>query len=164
MWIKNGKSFTTHAEIRQACPNTSFPAALTDEMIADAGFAPVAELPAPDYDPARQHIEQTSPAEADGIWTRGWTVIDLTPEETEAKRKASVPQSVSIREACQALVEAGLLDDIEAAIAAAPRTVQIDWQRATTVDRNWPTLLAIQSAMSLTDEQIDALFVRAAQL
>jgi hypothetical protein len=75
-----------------------------------------------------------------------------------------VPQSVSIREACQALEEAGMLDDIEAAIAAAPRTVQIDWQRATSVDRNWPTLLAIQSAMGLTDEQIDALFIRASQL
>ena len=75
-----------------------------------------------------------------------------------------VPQSVSIRQACQALEEAGLLDDIEAAIAAAPRTVQIDWQRATSVDRSWPTLLAVQAQMGLTDEQIDALFVRAAQL
>lgn len=133
-------------------------------MILDAGFTPVTELPALSYDQATHRIEQTAPAEVEGIWTRGWMVVALTPEEVEAKRKASVPQSVSIRQACQALEEAGLLDDIEAAIAAAPRTVQIDWQRATSVDRSWPTLLAVQAQMGLTDEQIDALFIRAAQL
>lgn len=164
MWIKNNQLYTTHSEIRQACPNTSFPAGLTDEMILDAGFTRVTELPAPDYDPATKRIEQTAPAEVDGVWTRGWTVIDLTPEEIEAKYRATIPRSISIRQACQALEVAGLLDDVEAAVAASPRYVQIDWERATSVDRTWPTLIAMQPALGMTDEQVDQLFITASQL
>lgn len=147
--------------IRSANPNMSIPEGAD---LSDIGWYRLIDLPAPAYDPATQRIEQTSPQEVDGIWTLGWTVIDLTPEEIEAKYKATVPQSVSIRQACQALEAAGLLDDIEAAIATAPRTVQIDWQRTTSVDRNWPTLLAVQSQMGLTDAQIDQLFITASQL
>ncbi|MCB8748115.1 hypothetical protein LHU53_14495 [Rhodoferax sp. U2-2l] len=72
-----------------------------------------------------------------------------------------VPQSVTIRQGCQALEAAGLLADVEAAIAAAPRYVQIDWERATSIDRAWPTLAVLQAALGLTDAQIDALFIEA---
>lgn len=164
MWIKDNQTYTTHSDIRQACPNTSFPSALTDQMIVDAGFTPVTELPAPSYDQATQRIEQTAQQEVDGVWTRGWTVVNLTPEQIEDARKSRVPQSISIRQACQALEGAGLLDDVEAAVAASPRYVQIDWERATSVDRTWPTLIAMQSALGLTDRQIDDLFVLAATL
>ncbi len=54
-----------------------------------------------------------------------------------------VPQSVSIRQGCQALEQAGLLASVEAAIASSPRYVQIDWQRATSIDRTWPTLAVL---------------------
>ncbi len=164
MWIKDNQTYTTHSEIRQACPNTSFPSALTDQMILDAGFTPVTELPAPSYDQATQRIEQTAPQEVEGAWTRGWTVIDLTPEEVEAKRKASVPQSVSMRQARLALDAAGMLDTVDAALAQASRAWQIEWEFAAEVNRQWPTLLALQPALGMTDKQVDQLFITASQL
>ncbi|MCB8748312.1 hypothetical protein LHU53_15535 [Rhodoferax sp. U2-2l] len=72
-----------------------------------------------------------------------------------------VPQSVTMRQGCRALEAAGLLADVEAAIAAAPRYVQIDWERATSIDRAWPTLAVLKDALGLTDAQIDALFIEA---
>ena len=41
---------------------------------------------------------------------------------------------------------------------------QIEWEYATEVQRNWPTLRSVQGAIGLTDEQVDELFIRAASL
>ena len=77
----------------------------------------------------------------------------------------SVPAVVTVRQAKLALLQAGLLDDVEAAIAAsADRAVQIEWEYATEFLRDWPALLAMQPALGLTDTQIDDLFRRAATL
>lgn len=69
---------------------------------------------------------------------------------------------VSMRQARLALLSAGLLDDVEAAIAQADRAVQIEWEYATVVDRASPLVEAIGTALGLTDVQIDALFADAA--
>ena len=105
-----------------------------------------------------------------GITTHFYTFADLA--EFEALRDTAdldvspptMPQSVTIRQGCQALEEAGLLTAVEAEIASAPRYVQIDWERATSIDRAWPTLAVLQSALGLTDAQVDDLFIRAATL
>lgn len=73
-----------------------------------------------------------------------------------------VPELVSMRKARRALLAAGLLDDVETAIAAASREVQIDWEFATEVRRDYPILREIQSAQGLTDAQVDDLFRLAA--
>lgn len=75
-----------------------------------------------------------------------------------------VPQVITIRQAKLALLSAGLLDDVDAAIAQADRATQIEWEYATEVHRNWPTLRSVQGAVGLTDEQVDELFIRAASL
>jgi hypothetical protein len=105
-----------------------------------------------------------------GIPTHFYTFADLA--EFEAYRDTAnldvtppvVPQSVTIRQGCQALEEAGLLATVEDAISVSPRFMQIDWARATTIDRNWPTLQVLQEVLDLTDAQIDNLFIRAAAL
>lgn len=38
----------------------------------------------------------------------------------------------------------------------------IEWEYAQDVSRDWPTLLALQGAVGLSDAQLDALFVAAA--
>lgn len=81
----------------------------------------------------------------------------------------AVPVSVSMRQAKRALLNAGLLDAADLAIAGiadetARRAAQIDWTSATDVRRDWPLVAAIAQALSLTDAQIDALFVAAAAL
>lgn len=80
-----------------------------------------------------------------------------------------VPVSVSMRQAKRALLAAGLLDAADQAIAGiaddtARRAAQIDWTSATDVRRDWPLVASIAQALSLTDQQIDALFVSASQL
>lgn len=77
---------------------------------------------------------------------------------------AGCPAFVTARQGRLALLEAGLLDDIEAALAGFPRDVQITWEYATEFARDWPLLLAVAGALNLSDEQLDALFVRAAGL
>ena len=78
---------------------------------------------------------------------------------------AQVPQLVTVRQAKLALLQAGLLDDVEAAIAASDnRAAQIEWEYATEFRRDWPALVAMQSVLGLTDAQIDDLFRLAATL
>lgn len=76
----------------------------------------------------------------------------------------SVPASVTARQALLALLEAGLLDDVEAAIAGASRAAQIEWQRGTTIERASPLIAEIGGALGLSDAQIDDLFRAAAAL
>lgn len=79
-----------------------------------------------------------------------------------------VPQVISMRQARLALLGAGLLSTVEAAINAQAEptksALRIEWDYATEVARNWPTLLALQPALGLTNEQVDDLFSTASQL
>ena len=75
-----------------------------------------------------------------------------------------IPQVVTIRQARLALLQAGLLEAVEAAIAQAEQSVQIEWEYATEIRRAWPALVALQPTLGLTDEQVDELFVLAAGL
>lgn len=47
---------------------------------------------------------------------------------------------------------------------AADRAAHIEWEYATEFNRSWPALLAMQSALGLTDKQLDDLFTLAATL
>lgn len=75
-----------------------------------------------------------------------------------------VPEVVSMRQARLALLAAGLLDDVEAAIAAAPQGARIEWEYATEVRRDYGLVLTLAPALGLTDRQLDDLFVAAASL
>ena len=75
-----------------------------------------------------------------------------------------IPQSVSMRQARLALLGAGLLDLVEAAIAAAGPAAKIEWDYATEVQPSAGLVPTMATALGLTDAQIDALFVTAATL
>lgn len=75
-----------------------------------------------------------------------------------------VPASVTARQARLALNEAGLLDDVEAAIAASPRAIQLTWEYATQIERGNPIFTQVAAGFGLTEEQMDDLFRRAATL
>ena len=75
-----------------------------------------------------------------------------------------VPQQVTMRQARLALLNAGLLDDVEVVIAAAGREAQLEWEYAAVVDRSNPAVAAVQQQEALTDAQIDDLFREAAKL
>lgn len=75
-----------------------------------------------------------------------------------------IPQTVSPRQARLALLAAGLLDDVEATITAAPRSVQIDWEFANEIRRDNPVIASMAATLNLTEAQIDDLFVAAAAI
>lgn len=151
-------------DLRIANPGTSFPQNPTDELLAEWGVFPVAPTPQPAFDPATEELTEGQPAMVQGVWTQTWLVRSLTPEEIEERRIASVPRVVSMRQARLALLAAGLLDDVEAAIAAGPQAARIEWEYATEVQRDYGLVLQLAPALGLTDRQLDDLFVAAASL
>ncbi len=83
--------------------------------------------------------------------------------------KPPVPQSVTMRQARLALLGAGLLDDVDAAIAAIPdpvqrKAAQIEWEYAAIVERNSALIQQLAPALGMTEAQMDELFVVAARL
>lgn len=73
-----------------------------------------------------------------------------------------VPVSISMRQARLALLDAGLLQPVSAAIAAMPGkegdAARIEWEYAQSVRRDSPLIANLAAALKLDDEKIDNLF------
>jgi hypothetical protein len=74
-----------------------------------------------------------------------------------------------MRQARLALLGAGLLDDVDAAIAAIPdpvqrKAAQIEWEYAAVVERNSLLIQQLAPALGMSAEQMDQLFITAAGL
>lgn len=93
----------------------------------------------------------------------GW-LYDGSVFSPPAPLPPPVPRSVTARQARLALNAAGLLDDVDAAIAASPREVQLTWEYATEIERDNPILAQVAAGFGLTSEQMDDLFRQAATL
>jgi len=82
--------------------------------------------------------------------------------------RARVPQSVTMRQARLALLAAGLLPAVNAAIASMPEpdktAAQITWDYASSVDRGFGMVPQLAAALGMTETQIDDLFIAAAKL
>ena len=77
--------------------------------------------------------------------------------------------TVTMRQARLALLRAGLLDNVDAAIAAIPdetqrRAAQIEWEYASIVERNSALIQQLAPALGMTEAQMDELFATAAGL
>lgn len=93
--------------------------------------------------------------------------VSITEAEAEALRPVpveTVPQIVSRFQARAALLLAGLLDDVEALMAApeTPALAKLAWADAMEFERQSPTIAALAGAVGLTEHDIDALFITAA--
>lgn len=79
-----------------------------------------------------------------------------------------IPASVSMRQARLALLGAGLLQTVDAAVASMPGVegdaARIEWEYALSVERGSPLVAGLSAALNLTTEQLDALFTTAAGL
>lgn len=80
-----------------------------------------------------------------------------------------VPQVVTRRQARQALLLAGRLQEVQPAIDAIADPVQrgmvqIEWDDSQEFQRTRPTLIALAAAIGMTAEDLDNLFTQAAQL
>lgn len=129
-------------------------------------------------EPAEEHLQRM--IEIDETQAQAWVAlranaardgVEMTPSEPIPVR---VPSKVTRRQARQALLLAGLLDDIPVAIAALDdgtpegnqtmRLAQIEWEDSLEFERARPLVVEIGQAIGLNSEQLDALFVTAAGL
>lgn len=83
--------------------------------------------------------------------------------------KIKIPEQVTMRQARLALLQAGLLDDIELAInliedSTTKKAVQIEWEYAQDIRRDWAALITVTQQMGMTDEQLDNLLIAASKL
>lgn len=100
--------------------------------------------------------------------------VELVPPAPAAEPLRTVPASVTRRQARQALLLAGLLDHVPAALAKLDdgtpegkqqmRMAQIEWEDAIDFERARPLVIGIGAALGLNSEQLDDLFVTAASL
>lgn len=105
------------------------------------------------------HADHTYPVD-------GWYWFD-TLDAAMAGMPKNV-SSVTMRQARLALLGAGLLDDVDAAINAMPepqRTVaRINWDYSSTVERDSEVLVALAASLGLAESDLDNLFTTAASL
>ena len=97
-----------------------------------------------------------------------WSGMVTAEQKSAAARAALIPQSVTMRQARLAMLNAGILDDVEAMIATMPgddgAAARIDWEFARDVRRDWPLVAALGSQLGMSNEQIDDLFIYAGSI
>jgi hypothetical protein len=108
----------------------------------------------------------TTPGEERANWSGlAWVVV---PFVTAPPPQYPVPAAVTMRQARLALLGAGLLSSVDAAIDAMSEptksAARIEWEYSNELQRSNPLVLALGPALNLTSEQIDALFVAASTL
>ena len=170
-----GEYPVSESTIRAAYPNTSFPV----PFVAPEGYVFVFPTPQPEFNPVTQRVQETTPVlTIKGHYEQQWEVQEIFSTQAEkdaaiaadieAKRKASVPSSVTMRQARLALLGAGLLARVDAAINALPspqkEAASIEWEYATEVQRSSGLVPMMGVALELDDAALDALFIEAAAL
>ena len=153
----------TLGQLRAAHPQTSFPSTLSLEVLADFGVQWVQEVPPPDYDPLTQDRAELPPIAVDGAWTQQWQVVAASPEVVAVRLATWRAQMVCSKAQGQlALLQAGLLDAVEAWVAGQERAVQIEYLARGEWRRDWPLVIGAGAAMGLSEAQLDGLFALAA--
>jgi hypothetical protein len=91
-----------------------------------------------------------------------WIAKGNTPEPADPPAPVFIA-SVTMRQARLALHRAGLLAQVDAAIASDVEA-QIEWEYAQTVERHSPLVQNLAAGLGLTEEQLDNLFTLASTL
>ena len=162
--IDTGEYPITESVLRARFPNTIFP----KPFEPPEGYAFVEFGTQPEHDASTHKLVEVAPVPDGGGLIQAWDVVALTPEEIEAARRAMVPAAVTMRQARLALLGAGLLSSVDAAIDSLPspqkEVARIEWEYATEVQRSSGLVPMMGAALGLDDAALDALFIEAAAL
>jgi hypothetical protein len=105
-------------------------------------------------------LRQMSPADR-----AAWGLVEAPePEAPITPAPPAVPGSVSPRQARLALLAAGKLDAVEAAVAAGPQSTRIAWEYGLEIRRGDQLVVELAAALSMSDAEVDDLFRAAAAL
>lgn len=120
-----------------------------DDMIAPADDVPEGKV-----------VTGTTVERVSGVVKFVHTLEDIPP--------ATVPQSITMRQARLALLSAGLLAQVDAAIDGLDEpdrtTARIEWEYALEIRRDHTLIAGLAAIMNLSEPQIDDLFIAAAEL
>ena len=91
------------------------------------------------------------------------------PEFTDAELLQQIedakPKVVTMRQARLALLQSGLLAIVESAITdGTDEAMEIEWEYATEVKRDWSSLIALTETLGMTSQELDDLFQLASTL
>ena len=115
-----------------------------------------------------EYPPQPTPAHVWDFAAEAWidprTPEDIAAEEAAALAAERAAMVASRFQAKAALLQAGLLDAAEAAVAQSDSLTRLAWIEAVEYRRNSPAILAIAAALGLTDAQVDDLFRAAMQI
>lgn len=182
--IRNTGQVISEGEFRSLHSGTSFPAVLTPEILNDFGVDPVLRAPQPT--PGEFEVVRMDGVvqDANGNWVENWVTAPMfveyidpegvvhtveeqqtsyTNRNLEQRRQTMV---VSPFQAKAALLQAGLLDQVETVIndPATDPLVKLAWNNATEYKRLSPMIVALAAQLNLTDTQLDELFTNAANI
>jgi hypothetical protein len=80
--ITNGQpEIYSIGQLRRDNPNTSFPKVPSDALLADWGVYPYTVQDQPTVDYMTQTITSTALTQANGVWTQGWDVSNMSVED-----------------------------------------------------------------------------------
>ena len=160
---------TTHGNVEWDENNFCPAEALVKDGKADQfRVVPLIVTEQPTFDPITQTVIRDGCEEVEGQWQYKWRIDDLSSEQIAANQAAayvaSIPQVVSRAQFILALLQLDLLDEVEAAIAAADRATQINYKERLEFERGFPLIATMAAVLGKTDAEIDGLFVLAATL
>lgn len=160
--MKQDGRIVTEEEYRRE-HDTIFPAVFTP---TDAD--PIMESPPPNVDSTHMAVKSGIKQDLRGNWVWDWDIVAKGQAQIDAEFKASVPTKVTMRQARKALLLAGKLDAVNAAINALPspqkELAKIEWEYSQEVQRAWPLVAQLIPALGMTERQMDELFIHGATL
>lgn len=87
------------------------------------------------------------------------TQNSITEAEAISIESLNVPDVVTMRQARLALLQNNMLSTIDNAVAnGIDEAMKIEWEYATEVRRDWPSLIALTASIGITSKQLDDLF------
>jgi hypothetical protein len=97
------------------------------------------------------------------------TCVEITSEEASAIQASKVETppletKISPRQIRMALTQSGLRSQVEAAVAAGDQDMKDWYEFSTYFDRNHPQVLAMATALGVSDQELDALWALGATL
>lgn len=90
MWIDPNTQhvYKTHAQVKAAFPQVSFPKEMTDSHVLSTGLLPVSLSTPPVFDALLQKAVELTPVETAGEWVQQWQIVATTSEEQEVIKES----------------------------------------------------------------------------
>ena len=126
----------TIGQLRRDNPNTSFPKAVSDAVLASYNVFPLYPTDQPTYDHTKNVVEGT-PQEVGGVWTQVWSVSDASSEEIAARIERQSERSREKRDTLIAGTDWWASSDLT---MTAEQTAYRQSMRDITSHANWPHL------------------------